>query len=132
MAAAFLGVASGMSELSGLSPEIMQRMVRDLSLPADFFSNVPVPMQEQTLQAMPSTSYRNQKEEMERESNKECNICLQEFEDEDMVRLFPCCQSVQHTECLSEWFNRRDTCIVCKKKVCDTLEEKKNDESNNK
>jgi len=135
MATALLGVASGMvpnagQGASGLSPEIMQRMVRDFGLPADFFANVAVPMQEETLQAMPSTTYQNQKGQIEREINKECNICLQPFDDEDMVRLFPCCQCVQHTDCLTEWFNRKDTCVVCKKKVCETLEEKKNEESN--
>jgi hypothetical protein len=137
MAAALLGVASGVASgvlgglgEAGLSPEAMQRMMRELHLPADFFANVPVPMQDETLQAMPAIPYQEQQAQLARELNQECNICLQSFEPNDMVRLFPCCQVVQHSECLVGWFNRRDTCVVCKTKVCDTLKEKSEGNSN--
>jgi hypothetical protein len=127
MAAALLGVATGLLPLgqigAGLSAEDMQRMIRDYNLPADFFANVPVPMQEETLQAMPSMTYSEHREVRGADLNEECNICLTAFNPDDMVRLFPCCQNVQHTECLTGWFDRRDTCVVCKKKVRDTLNE---------
>lgn len=129
MAAALLGVASGLMPPQGLvagmaggmSQNQMQRMVERLGLPADFFANVPVPMQEETLQAMPSTAYQAVEVPQSKPLNSECNICMMPFEPEDMVRLFPCCNVVQHTECLERWFQTHDTCLVCRQKVGDQL-----------
>lgn len=55
------------------------------------------------------------------QGNQDCNICLSLFEDDDMVRVFPCCDLAQHTECLVEWFKTHDNCIVCRKKISDVL-----------
>lgn len=128
LAAALLGVASGMippmgagGAGNGMSPEMMQQFVQRLGLPADFFADVPVPMREDTLQTMPSTAYKDTKHPEGKSLNEECNICMLAFQPDDMVRMFPCCNVVQHTDCLVQWFTRHDNCVVCRAKVSDTL-----------
>ena len=89
---------------------------------ANFWGAVPTPMQENALEAMPLRKYQ-EAHESGAAINEECNICIDAFEPEDEVRVFPCCKLAQHERCLEEWFQSHDTCVVCRNKVLDTLRE---------
>ena len=115
----------------------MRNLLQRIGAPASFWENIPVPMEAQTLEQIPSQSYQSVVDQRfvkkyllhvinvairaasGKECNKECNICMMSFETEDMVRVFPCCNLAQHTDCLVQWFNTHDTCIVCRKKISD-------------
>ncbi|GLT44842.1 hypothetical protein SLA2020_187170 [Shorea laevis] len=44
----------------------------------------------------------------------ECAVCLNEFEDVEMLRLIPECSHVFHTDCIDVWLNSHSTCPVCR------------------
>ncbi|KAJ4966505.1 hypothetical protein NE237_018354 [Protea cynaroides] len=44
----------------------------------------------------------------------ECAVCLNEFEDNDMIRLLPKCDHVFHPECIDAWLSKRTSCPVCR------------------
>lgn len=44
----------------------------------------------------------------------ECAICLNEFEDEETLRLMPPCSHVFHASCIDVWLSSRSTCPVCR------------------
>ncbi|XP_015060154.1 E3 ubiquitin-protein ligase ATL9-like [Solanum pennellii] len=44
----------------------------------------------------------------------ECAVCLNEFEEEETLRLLPNCHHVFHPECIDAWLAFRTTCPVCR------------------
>ncbi|KAK1314635.1 E3 ubiquitin-protein ligase ATL6 [Acorus calamus] len=44
----------------------------------------------------------------------ECAICINEFEDDETLRLLPKCDHVFHTECIDTWLATHTTCPVCR------------------
>ncbi|KAF8404668.1 hypothetical protein HHK36_009556 [Tetracentron sinense] len=44
----------------------------------------------------------------------ECAVCLNEFEDDETLRLLPKCNHVFHPECIDEWLASHTTCPVCR------------------
>ncbi|KAL4339823.1 hypothetical protein GQ457_08G005040 [Hibiscus cannabinus] len=44
----------------------------------------------------------------------ECAVCLNEFEDDDTLRLMPKCDHVFHPECIDAWLASHTTCPVCR------------------
>ncbi|KAJ4701395.1 putative Ring finger protein [Melia azedarach] len=44
----------------------------------------------------------------------ECAVCLNEFEDEETLRLIPKCSHVFHTNCIDAWLASHNTCPVCR------------------
>ena len=48
---------------------------------------------------------------------KECSICLEEFEELDRVKLFSCKQHIFHKDCIIKWLLDKDICPLCKKPI---------------
>jgi hypothetical protein len=47
-----------------------------------------------------------------------CSICLEEFEDGELVRVMPRCRHSFHTDCIMPWLTERQgTCPFCKTKI---------------
>ena len=44
----------------------------------------------------------------------ECAVCLNEFEDDETLRLLPKCNHVFHSECIDLWLASHVTCPVCR------------------
>lgn len=44
----------------------------------------------------------------------ECAVCLNEFEDDETLRLIPKCDHVFHPECIDAWLENHVTCPVCR------------------
>ncbi|OWM79988.1 E3 ubiquitin-protein ligase ATL6-like [Punica granatum] len=44
----------------------------------------------------------------------ECAVCLNEFEDDDVLRLLPRCNHVFHSNCIDVWLSSHNTCPVCR------------------
>jgi len=61
--------------------------------------------------ATPRTSSSVSKNETD-ETKKNCNICLNDFEDGDDIRSLPCFHFF-HREEIDQWLSLRDTCPVC-------------------
>ncbi|KAH7544145.1 hypothetical protein ACOSQ2_031104 [Xanthoceras sorbifolium] len=59
-------------------------------------------------------------------SNKEtlmscgdCSICLDDYNDGDLCKLFPVCNHMFHLKCIDSWLNNHLTCPVCRKRLLD-------------
>lgn len=44
----------------------------------------------------------------------ECAVCLNEFEDDETLRLIPKCDHVFHPDCIDHWLISHSTCPVCR------------------
>ncbi|GMH07769.1 hypothetical protein Nepgr_009609 [Nepenthes gracilis] len=44
----------------------------------------------------------------------ECAVCLNEFEDDETLRLIPTCDHVFHPDCIDAWLTSHSTCPVCR------------------
>ncbi|CAH9066960.1 unnamed protein product [Cuscuta epithymum] len=50
----------------------------------------------------------------------ECVVCLNEFEDDDSLRLLPTCSHVFHPVCIDAWLASHVTCPVCRTNLLPT------------
>lgn len=53
----------------------------------------------------------------------ECAVCLNEFEDDETLRLIPKCDHVFHPECIDAWLASHSTCPVCRANLSPQLTE---------
>ncbi|XP_042489881.1 RING-H2 finger protein ATL34-like [Macadamia integrifolia] len=66
------------------------------------------------IETFPTFSYSYVKDHKLGKESLECAVCLNEFEDEDTIRLLPKCDHVFHPECIDAWLSKRKTCPVCR------------------
>ncbi|XP_043714835.1 E3 ubiquitin-protein ligase ATL6-like [Telopea speciosissima] len=66
------------------------------------------------IQTFPIFAYSHVKDHKLGNGALECAVCLNEFEDEDPIRLLPKCDHVFHPECIDAWLSKRTTCPVCR------------------
>lgn len=50
----------------------------------------------------------------EKDTPRECPVCLADFEPEDTLRLLPTCKHVFHRDCIDAWFDTHSTCPLCR------------------
>lgn len=60
----------------------------------------------------PQVSYGSQ--ELKTSSNRECVICLEDFETGDSCQVFPICNHIFHSICLRNWMTKNLTCPLCR------------------
>ena len=48
-----------------------------------------------------------------------CSICLEEFQDNEIITVLPQCLHLFHTNCIGEWLlvRKSDTCPLCKTRI---------------
>ncbi|KAG0471617.1 hypothetical protein HPP92_016163 [Vanilla planifolia] len=66
------------------------------------------------LETFPIMVYSEVKEHKIGKGALECAICLNEFEDDDTIRLLTKCDHVFHQECIDAWLTNHVTCPVCR------------------
>ncbi|CAL0305578.1 unnamed protein product [Lupinus luteus] len=50
----------------------------------------------------------------------ECAVCINEFQDDETLRLIPVCNHVFHPECIDSWLAHHSTCPVCRANLSST------------
>ena len=71
-----------------------------------------IPLGAEETQRLPMRKYHSKKE-----ASDNCVICVDEFIEEDQVRVLPC-NHVFHPQCIDEWLvNHSSLCPLCKKEV---------------
>ncbi|KAL1191295.1 RING-H2 finger protein ATL16 [Cardamine amara subsp. amara] len=59
--------------------------------------------------------------EGEEKSFQECSVCLNEFQDEEKLRIIPNCCHLFHIDCIDVWLQYNANCPMCRTRVsCDT------------
>ena len=75
-------------------------------------SRVQIPLSKEETQRLPMRKYNSKKE-----ASDNCVICVDEFIEEDQVRVLPC-SHIFHPQCIDEWLvNHSSLCPLCKKEV---------------
>lgn len=57
--------------------------------------------------------------DLDEKDDRECPVCLTEFEPEDNLRLLPACKHIFHQECIDAWFDSHSTCPLCRASLLD-------------
>ncbi|XP_030534940.1 E3 ubiquitin-protein ligase ATL31-like [Rhodamnia argentea] len=66
------------------------------------------------LETFPTAVYSAVKGHKVGEASLECAVCLNDFEDDDTLRLIPKCDHAFHPDCIGEWLASHTTCPVCR------------------
>ena len=61
-----------------------------------------------------TAKYDKEKSKGLQEENKQCLICLTEFESGEQLRFLECCHRF-HKKCIDHWMKEKTTCPICKK-----------------
>ncbi|KAE8711513.1 DNA excision repair protein ERCC-1-like [Hibiscus syriacus] len=66
------------------------------------------------IETFPTMVYSEVKVHKIGKGDLECAVCLNEFEDDETLRLIPKCDHVFHPECIDAWLASHTTCPVCR------------------
>ncbi|KAG6430333.1 hypothetical protein SASPL_108398 [Salvia splendens] len=66
------------------------------------------------IETFPTFSYSEVKDHKIGKGALECAVCLNEFEDDETLRLLPKCDHVFHPDCIDAWLASHTTCPVCR------------------
>ncbi|KAH7669596.1 Zinc finger RING/FYVE/PHD-type protein [Dioscorea alata] len=64
---------------------------------------------EQAIQAIPIIQFR-----ADRSSFHECSVCLNEFQEDERLKILPHCFHVFHMDCIDTWLQSNSNCPVCR------------------
>ena len=88
--------------------ESIQRHIMELHLDL----RMQIPLGRQLARCLPTRKYK-----AESETTDNCVICVDDFTEEDTVRVLPC-DHIFHPQCIDEWLgNHSSLCPLCKKRV---------------
>ena len=82
----------------------------DEAFSAMFADRPPPPTSKSFMESLPTRVLRD-------DLDKECPICLKNFEQDDELTLLPCDHEF-HSECVEAWLNKAANCPMCR---CDKL-----------
>ncbi|KAJ4842276.1 hypothetical protein Tsubulata_023799 [Turnera subulata] len=71
------------------------------------------------MDSLPTSQYRQNDEQGLKPSNKECAVCLGEFEEGEWLKHLPNCTHVFHIACIDTWFQTHSSCPLCRSHVYD-------------
>nr|GEV40571.1 E3 ubiquitin-protein ligase ATL6-like [Tanacetum cinerariifolium] len=81
----------------------------------------------EVLETFPTFAYSEVKDKKIGKGALECAVCLNEFEDEETIRLIPKCDHVFHAECIDAWLENHVTCPVCRSDLAKSTQVANND-----
>lgn len=73
-----------------------------------------VGLEPSVIENFPTFLYSEVKDHKIGKGSLECAVCLNEFEDDETLRLIPKCDHVFHPECIDAWLASHSTCPVCR------------------
>lgn len=71
-------------------------------------------IEKSVIETFPTFLYSEVKELKYGKDSLECAVCLNEFQEDDTLRLLPKCDHVFHSECIDAWLDGHSTCPVCR------------------
>ena len=82
----------------------------------DLDEDIVLPVSSQLFKELPHAEFTMANKENFSEENQSCTICQSNYELTEQYVILPCLHRF-HTDCVAQWFDRRNTCPVCKEKV---------------
>lgn len=79
-------------------------------------------LEESAIRAIPTFRYRRggDGDEEGKRSFHECAVCLNDFQEEEVVRLLPNCLHVFHMDCIDIWLQTNANCPLCRSDITTT------------
>ncbi|XP_008787548.1 RING-H2 finger protein ATL16-like [Phoenix dactylifera] len=84
-------------------------------------------LEESAIRAIPTFRYRkggggggDDGDEQGKRSFHECAVCLNEFQDQERIRLLPNCLHVFHIDCIDTWLQTNANCPLCRSDITTT------------
>ncbi|XP_030472307.2 E3 ubiquitin-protein ligase ATL6-like, partial [Syzygium oleosum] len=71
------------------------------------------------VETFPTVAYSAVKGHKTGEASLACAVCLNDFEDDDMLRLIPKCDHAFHPDCIGAWLGSHTTCPVCRAELAE-------------
>lgn len=79
------------------------------------------PVPKDFLDALPLSEFTEANKQNFSEENKMCAICQCNYEVGEKFIIVPCLHRF-HKDCVTQWFEQKNTCPVCKAEVCEAEE----------
>ncbi|KAF8113319.1 hypothetical protein N665_0051s0014 [Sinapis alba] len=82
-------------------------------------------LDESVIRAIPILKFNKRRDGEEKEKEKEntsqeCSVCLNEFQEEEKLRIIPNCSHLFHIDCIDIWLQNNANCPLCRTRVsCD-------------
>ncbi|XP_008809474.3 RING-H2 finger protein ATL65-like [Phoenix dactylifera] len=77
----------------------------------------PYGLDDSAIKTLPLSLYSKSRAKHLAATNRECAVCLLEFEDDDSLRLLPLCSHAFHVDCIDVWLRSHASCPLCRAAV---------------
>ncbi|KAF3335257.1 RING-H2 finger protein ATL65-like protein [Carex littledalei] len=84
---------------------------------SDYFIFSPYGLDDSSIKSLPTSFFSKSKAKHLACTNRDCAVCLLEFEDNDYIRTLPYCSHAFHVECIDVWLRSHATCPLCRASV---------------
>ncbi|KAJ1690126.1 hypothetical protein LUZ63_014281 [Rhynchospora breviuscula] len=84
---------------------------------SDYFMFSPYGLDDSAIKSLPTSLFSKSKAKHLACTNRDCAVCLLEFEDNDYLRTLPFCSHAFHVECIDVWLRSHATCPLCRASV---------------
>ncbi|GFZ14256.1 RING/U-box superfamily protein [Actinidia rufa] len=74
-------------------------------------------LDESVIQSIPILQFKKEKFEARERNFEECAVCLNEFKEEEKLRVIPNCSHVFHVDCIDVWLQRNVNCPLCRTSI---------------
>ncbi|KAE9603856.1 hypothetical protein Lal_00001839 [Lupinus albus] len=95
----------------------------DLTIPIDESNPRRRGLDPEIIETFPTFIYSTVKSLKIGMTTLECAVCLNEFQDDETLRLIPVCNHVFHPECVDGWLVHHSTCPVCRANLASIIDE---------
>ncbi|KAL5712134.1 RING-type E3 ubiquitin transferase [Ranunculus cassubicifolius] len=104
----------------GFFRHIVSSTTRDYEDPFTFYERTENRgVDESVIQAIPIFRFKKEDKASLERSYFECAVCLNEFQDEEKLRLLPSCTHVFHIDCIDIWLQSNANCPLCRSSISD-------------
>lgn len=69
--------------------------------------------------SLPIVQFKKKNEDEMDGNNRDCAVCLGEFEEGEWIKHLPNCSHVFHVSCIDIWFQTHSTCPLCRAHIFD-------------
>ncbi|KAF9605621.1 hypothetical protein IFM89_017964 [Coptis chinensis] len=74
-------------------------------------------LDESVIRSIPILQFKKTELEIEQRNLFECAVCLNEFQEEEKLRILPKCTHVFHIDCIDIWLQNNANCPLCRSSI---------------